>query len=63
MTWMSGFSESPVRLYGKKGTPAAGNTPGARQTAISWTDSSGNFWLFAGIGPDSVGNQGALNDL
>jgi hypothetical protein len=63
-TWMSGFSGNlQSGLYSTKGTPAAGNTPGARQTAISWTDSSGNFWLFGGIGPDSVGNQGALNDL
>jgi N-acetylneuraminic acid mutarotase len=31
--------------------------------AASWTDTSGNFWLFGGIGSDSVGKSGPLNDL
>ena len=30
--------------------PLASNTPGARYGALSWTDSSGNFWLFGGFG-------------
>jgi N-acetylneuraminic acid mutarotase len=36
------------------------NVPGARRQPVSWTDSSGNFWLFGG---DSVGNVGTLDDL
>jgi N-acetylneuraminic acid mutarotase len=63
-TWMAGsstFGQSGV--YGTLGTPAAGNIPGARQSAVSWTDSSGNFWLFGGSGYDEAGNIGALNDL
>ena len=39
--------------------------PGARTNAVTWTDSSGNFWLFGGFGYDGgtpvvLGN---LNDL
>lgn len=49
--------------YGTLGTPAAGNTPGGRYQAVSWVDSSGNFWLYGGLGFDSAGNWGALSDL
>jgi N-acetylneuraminic acid mutarotase len=34
--------------YGTLGVPAAGNTPGSRQAAITWTDNKGNLWLFGG---------------
>jgi hypothetical protein len=37
--------------------------PGARSAASSWTDSSGNFWLFGGSGYDSTGGVGDLYDL
>lgn len=50
-------------IYGTLGTPAAGNTPGARYAASNSTDSSGRFWLFGGDGDDANGNGGALNDL
>ena len=50
--------------YGTEGVPAATNVPGGRYYAASWTDSSGNFWLFGGEGHDSTAaQQGALNDL
>jgi hypothetical protein len=39
------------------------NVPGARYVAISWTDGSGNLWLFGGQGYDSSGSDGYLNDL
>ena len=39
------------------------NVPGARQAASSWIDSSGNLWLFGGVGYDSTGAVGNLNDL
>jgi len=35
-------------IYGTLGSPASGNMPGARKNAATWTDSSGNFWLFGG---------------
>jgi N-acetylneuraminic acid mutarotase len=46
-------------VYGTLGTPAAGNVPAGRTAASSWTDSSGNFWLFGGVDSFST----ALNDL
>jgi N-acetylneuraminic acid mutarotase len=36
---------------------------GARNAVSSWTDSSGNLWLFGGFGYDSAGNLNYLNDL
>ncbi|MDX6464503.1 MAG: hypothetical protein QOE55_8200, partial [Acidobacteriaceae bacterium] len=49
--------------YGILGTPAAGNTPGGRYQGENWVDSSGNFWLYGGLGFDGAGNWGALSDL
>jgi N-acetylneuraminic acid mutarotase len=61
--WMSGSnSVNQPSVYGTKGVPAAGNVPGARELAVSWTDSSGNLWLFGGVGYDAK-NSGYLNDL
>jgi hypothetical protein len=37
--------------------------PGARVVAVALTDSSGNFWPFAGGGVDSAGTSGYRNDL
>jgi N-acetylneuraminic acid mutarotase len=50
-TWMSG-SDSPNApgQYGTLGAGAIGNTPGAREGGATWTDSSGNLWLFGGTG-------------
>ena len=63
-TWMGGSSTVyQSGVYGTLGTPAAGNIPGSRYGAVSWTDSNGNFWLFGGYGFDSGGNYGSLNDL
>ena len=50
-------------VYGTLGVASAGNVPGARENAVSWTDNSGNFWLFGGQGYDSTGTDGVLNDL
>jgi hypothetical protein len=36
-------------VYGTQGTAAASNVPGARYSASSWIDSSGNLWLFGGL--------------
>ncbi len=63
-TWVSGSKiiDQPG-IYGTQGTPAANNIPGARWFGVTWTDSSGNAWLFGGDGYDSAGNGGFLNDL
>jgi hypothetical protein len=62
-TWVDG-SNTPndAGAYGAQGTISASTTPGARYSASSWIDSSGNFWLFSGAGYGSAGN-GYLNDL
>jgi N-acetylneuraminic acid mutarotase len=63
-TWMSGSNTGgQAGVYGTKGVPAAGNVPGARWSAVSWTDSRGNLWLFGGLGYDANGILDALNDL
>jgi N-acetylneuraminic acid mutarotase len=63
-TWMSGVQSFNANgVYGTQGTAAAGNVPGARTTAVTWTDKAGNLWLFGGTGFDSTGGNGDLNDL
>jgi len=58
-TWVGGSTGSnAIGVYGTLGVAAPGNVPGARTGAVSWTDSSGNFWLFGGT--DAAG---AFNDL
>jgi hypothetical protein len=63
-TWMGGSNVGPQPgIYGAQGTASANNVPGGREQSFSWTDASGNFWLFGGNGYDSQGNYGFLNDL
>jgi len=63
-TWVSGSNTGGQSgSYGTQGVAAAGNVPGARWASVSWTDSSGNLWLFGGWGHDSAGNYDLLNDL
>ena len=67
-TWMGGSSTAPnyggqPGVYGTLGTAASTNIPGGRYGAVTWTDASGNFWLFGGNGYDSTGTNGYLNDL
>ncbi len=65
-TWVGGLDHSPQSerygVYGTKGVPAPENAPGARHSFVSWTDASGNFWLFGGEGHGAAGD-GRLNDL
>jgi N-acetylneuraminic acid mutarotase len=68
-TWMGGSNAVPQPglgqpgVYGTMGTPAVGNIPGGRDSAATWTDRLGNFWLFGGSGGDANGSDGYLNDL
>jgi N-acetylneuraminic acid mutarotase len=67
-TWMSGSSTigsngGQSGVYGVLGVAAASNVPGGRYQAVSWGDSSGNFWFFGGAGYDSTADAGDLNDL
>jgi hypothetical protein len=62
--WMGGSSlADQYGVYGTQGAPAAGNAPGARDRASSWTDNSGHLWLFGGEGFDAIGQLADLNDL
>lgn len=69
-TGCSTHQEGPVIIcgghpgvYGVLGVSAAGNIPGARAGAASWTDKAGNLWLLGGQGYDSAHNDGILNDF
>ena len=68
-TWTGGSSVVAASaagssgVYGTLSKPSAGNLPGSRYAADTWTDGSGNFWLFGGFGFDSAGSTGYLNDL
>ena len=58
-TWWPGL----FGTYGTLQTPAFGNNPGARDSALGWTDSRGNLWLFGGHGYDQAESLQSLNDL
>ncbi|MHB8303943.1 MAG: Kelch repeat-containing protein [Acidobacteriaceae bacterium] len=63
-SWVSGnnmVNESGD--YGTQGVAAASNVAGARNASASCADGSGNLWLFGGMGYDSTGTVGNLNDL
>jgi hypothetical protein len=63
-TWVGGPETAAIQgVYGTLGTSAASNIPGSRKGAVAWSDSTGNFWLFGGVGLDSVDAAGELNDL
>jgi len=50
-TWMGGANTvDAVGSYGTQGVPASANAPGARAGGVAWTDSSGNLWMFGGLG-------------
>jgi hypothetical protein len=65
--WVNGaILTNQLGTYGSLGMPATGNVPGARYSAVAWTDPAGIFWLFGGFGYDSAGTgsvKGYLNDL
>ena len=63
-TWVNGDTTiNNFGIYGTKGVAATGNKPGVREgCGITWTDASGNLWLFGDYG-FSAGSQGLLNDL
>jgi N-acetylneuraminic acid mutarotase len=63
-TWVSGSNQTEQPgIYGTKGVPAPGNVPGGRQSHLCWIDTSGSLWVFGGVGIDSTGTRGDLNDL
>ena len=62
-TWMKGDTTADAPgIYGTQGIAASTNKPGARDAAFTWTDASGNLWLFGGYGWATNG-EAELNDL
>ena len=62
-TWISGDKTINQRgVYGTKGISGSVNKPGGRYLSSSWTDNSGNFWMFGGYGFDET-SPGRLNDM
>lgn len=64
-TWVMGDQQiNSTGKYGTNGIAHTQNLPGARYCSVSWTDNSGDLWLFGGYGygtnPDE---NGPLNDL
>jgi hypothetical protein len=65
-TWVSGSNlanQHSAGVYGTKGQSAADTAPGDREAFASWRDDYGYLWLFGGIGSDTSGAKGLLNDL
>jgi hypothetical protein len=64
-TWVGGSSTGNLPgSYGTQGVAAAGNAPGARDSASVWIDAQGAVWLYGGFGYDAGGAGAvALNDL
>ncbi len=63
-TWVNGQDAvNQNAVYGTKGVANAANLPGSRSYAVTWTDNSGNLWMFGGWGYDGSGNVNDLNDL
>ena len=62
--WVNGSNiGGEAGIYGTLGTAAATNVPGAREGAMSFTDKSGNFWLFGGDQNISSTGDPDFNDL
>jgi hypothetical protein len=63
-TWIKGSSSMNQNgVYGSQGIESPNNTPGARTSAIIWTDSVGNAYLFGGLGFGGSSSSGYLNDV
>ena len=62
-TLIRSASAGGMAAYGSQGVASPGNAPGGRHWASSWVDQSGDLWLFGGIGFDTAGMWGLLNDL
>ncbi|GEM_PF-558954 len=56
-------SAGNVGIYGTIGVADSANNPGGRETAVTWVDSAGNFWMFGGDGYGLGNAVGRLNDL
>jgi len=61
--WVGGSNQIDQAGIYPKALDATG-TPGGRSSASAWVDkTTGNLWLFGGVGYDASSNSGKLNDL
>ncbi len=62
--WMNGTNlVSQNGIYGSLGVSSSTVTPGAKYCPRSWTDATGNLYLFGGLGFAAVGGLGYMNDV
>jgi hypothetical protein len=62
--WVGGTNTAGgAGVYGTENGFAASNIPGSRESAVTWIDANGRLWLFSGLGEDSAGTFGLLNDV
>jgi N-acetylneuraminic acid mutarotase len=54
---------SGIPSYGTQGVASPSNYPPKRDTAVSWTDTAGNLWMFGGYQEGFPTEEAALNDL
>jgi N-acetylneuraminic acid mutarotase len=65
-TWVGGSNTANASgVYGTQGVASPGNIPAAKAGAVSWTDKSGNFWIFGGqnAATNYVDSYDYYNDL
>lgn len=63
-TWMKGSATLDLNgTYGVLNTASSSNLPGARYAPATWTDASGDLWMFGGRGFAASGVNSHLNDL
>ena len=54
-TWMTGSNDSNLGgIYNARIADNKDQFPAGRYSSISWTDTSGNFWLFGGGGGNGL---------
>lgn len=62
--WVSGSNSiNEAGNYGTISVSSTSNVPGARDSALSWSDSNGNLWLFGGHYYDPTSHSIFFNDL
>ena len=63
-SWIDGGNSlNQAAIYTSIGIASTSNIPGSRETAATWVDSDGNFWLYGGLGYNNQDESGTLADL
>lgn len=63
-TWMGGSNTKDAQgNFGTLGVTAPSNQPGARTYPCTWSDNSGNFWIYGGIHRTAASTATVLTEL